>query len=335
MNQGSIRMPAVTTACAGHGCARRADGGGDRRPAEPGARLCRPCRDHLVRDLTRLPELYEECARHLDGSGGERCVERTSGGPLPGTPFNSWAAEVRSSILAVLGSWATLVVEELGLAGPRRAVGPLAAFLLRHSGWLARHDAAGDLSAEVARLVRRAHSVMDPVTRRRIPIGECVEPGCPGGLTAVVRPQHPKWPATITCTADRSHRWFGPELLQLSRRLGGAAASARGATAGTTDTTGTTDRTGTTGMPRTTDTTGATTPTGADAEDRPGSGAAAPQPETRWVTAADIARLWSMPPGSVYRHASTRKWRRRSQSGRTYYHAADVYETLKHRAGAA
>jgi hypothetical protein len=233
-------------------------------------------------------------------------VEKTSGGPLPGMPFNSGAAEARSAIMAVLSCWATLVVEERGLTGPRRAVAPLAGFLARHADWLAAHEAAGDASAEVAQLVRRAHGVIDPATSRRIPIGDCVEPGCSGGLTAVVRPRQPQLPATITCTADPSHHWVGHEWLQLSRRIGAAASAGSEGTAGAEA-------------------------AGTAPESRPADAA----PAERWVTAADIARLWAMPPGSVYRHASTQKWRRRSRSGRTYYHAADVCETLNRRADAA
>ncbi|MET7648845.1 hypothetical protein ABZS83_35555 [Streptomyces sp. NPDC005426] len=298
-------MPVRTAVCAGTGCVRRESGGRARRLAAPGARLCPACHERLVRDLNRLPALYEECARHLGGGGGERCTEKTSGGPLPGMPFNARAAEARSAILAVLSSWATLVLEERGLGGPRRAVAPLSRFLAGHGGWLAAHPAAGEVSAEVAQLVRRAHGVIDPSTSRRIPIGACVEPDCAGELTAVVRPQQPQLPATITCAADPSHRWLGHEWLQLSRRITATA---------TSDAAGPED----------------------DADTRtPARAAAAAAPETRWVTASDIARLWGMPSGSVYRHASTQKWRRRSLSGRTYYHAADVHETLSCRPTAA
>ncbi|MET9956825.1 hypothetical protein ABZ135_35490 [Streptomyces sp. NPDC006339] len=291
----------MTTVCVGAGCVRREGAGRARRPAAAASRLCLDCHERLVRDLNRLPELYEECARHLDGSGGgDRALEKTSGGPLPGMPFNLRAADVRTSILAVLSGWASLVLEERGLAGPRRAVGPLVHFLTRNGAWLAAHDAAGEASAEIAGLVRKALGVIDPATSRRIAVGACVEPGCSGALTAVVQPRRPQLPATITCGADVSHHWVGHEWLQLSRRLGAAAATA------------------------------------------PASGPAEPagtvtdlEAEVRWMTAADIARLWDMPPGSVYRHASTQKWRRRSGNGRTYYHAGDVYETLHRRDEAA
>ncbi|MFI8829099.1 hypothetical protein [Streptomyces sp. NPDC053431] len=309
-------MTVVTTVCAGTSCVRREGAGRARRPAAPASRLCLDCHERLVRDLNRLPELYEECARHLDGSGGDRAVERTSGGPLPGMPFNLRAADVRTQILAVLSAWASLVLEERDLAGPRRAVVPLVNFLTRHGTWLAAHDAAGEVSAEIAQLVRRALGVIDPTTSRRIAVGGCVEPGCTGALTAVVRPRHPQLPATITCGADASHHWVGHEWLQLSRRLGATAGAAASATTGAT---------------------GArvVAAVAGGAASAPAGGTSDLEAEVRWMTAADIARLWDMPPGSVYRHASLRKWRRRSRSGRTYYHAGDVYETLHGRDAAA
>ena len=205
------------------------------------------------------------------------------------------------------------------MTAPRRAVAQLAEFLIRHVDWLAAHHAAGEVTEEVGGLMRAAGRVIDPVTRRRVPISGCVEPGCSGELTAVVRPQQPQVPAEICCDADTSHRWLGHQWLQLSRRIGAAG---RGA------------------APR------SPAPATRPAADVAPAGAAGPKPRTsvslraraerampveepvRWVTAADITRLWAIPSGSVYRHASTAKWRRRSHSGRTYYHGSDVDQTL-------
>ncbi len=50
-----------------------------------------------------------------------------------------------------------------------------------------------------------------------------------------------------------------------------------------------------------------------------------------WVSAGHIARLWRIPPGSVYRHAGEQRWRRRTRGGRTYYHGGDVRRTLEGR----
>ena len=50
-----------------------------------------------------------------------------------------------------------------------------------------------------------------------------------------------------------------------------------------------------------------------------------------WLTAADIARLWGIAPGSVYRHASEQSWQRKRLGGLTYYGASDVQTTLNRR----
>ncbi|MFA3873259.1 hypothetical protein ABS735_06175 [Streptomyces sp. MMCC 100] len=52
------------------------------------------------------------------------------------------------------------------------------------------------------------------------------------------------------------------------------------------------------------------------------------EPAVRWMTARDIALLWSIAPGSVYRRASQDRWRRQARNGRTYYHAQDVHASL-------
>ena len=44
----------------------------------------------------------------------------------------------------------------------------------------------------------------------------------------------------------------------------------------------------------------------------------------RWLSVADICALRDIAPGSVYRLASERRWRRRRLSGRTYYAATDI-----------
>lgn len=59
-------------------------------------------------------------------------------------------------------------------------------------------------------------------------------------------------------------------------------------------------------------------------------GSAVPVQE-RWLAAADIARLWSRPTGTVYRLASEQGWRRVTRSGRTYYAEDDVDRGLSRR----
>ncbi|MGQ4719194.1 hypothetical protein ACUN22_36675 [Streptomyces anulatus] len=302
MSQEKIRTAMVTKACtcAGAGCRRREAAGQAARRAVSGTVLCMPCRDRLARELRQLPALFEECARRLDISA-DRGRDRVSGGSLPGLPLNTAAVEARSAIVSVLASWSAAVAQERGVAAPTRVVARLAGFLLRHIEWLAVHRAAGELSREVAQLARGAARVTGPGPNRRFTIGDCVEDGCAGRLTATVRPDRPGVPAEITCDVSAGHRWLGHEWMQLSRRLGARrnpAAAGDGAAVEAAET---------------------------SAEGLPAVAEAA---RTRWFSAADVSRLWNIPAGSVYRHASQQQWRRRTSQGRTYYHDTDVHKTL-------
>lgn len=48
----------------------------------------------------------------------------------------------------------------------------------------------------------------------------------------------------------------------------------------------------------------------------------------RWLSPKVIARLWEVPPGTVYRLASEHGWRRIRKKGRTYYAEDDVHLVL-------
>ncbi|MEV0374195.1 hypothetical protein AB0I10_31060 [Streptomyces sp. NPDC050636] len=58
---------------------------------------------------------------------------------------------------------------------------------------------------------------------------------------------------------------------------------------------------------------------------------AGPCPE-RWLSVADISRLWDLSTSSVYRLASERQWRRRRDAGRVRYAESDVHDSLSRRA---
>lgn len=265
--------------CDGAACRRRETDGRARELAVAGSRLCPTCRLRLTHDLRRLPRLHDECGQLL--TGADRPRDRTSGGGgAPGLPFNTAAAEARSSIVSTLRSWAALVVEERRVGAPPDDPAEIADFLLRHCGWLLDHEAAGELSDEVARCVRRAGHVIDPTPRRRVPVGDCVVRDCGGVLTAAVRRGGADPAVEVGCDTEPAHRWSGQEWL---RR-----------------------------------------------DDRPGTERA--EPVVRWMSARDIAALWGTAPGSVYRHASEARWRRRAVNGRTYYHEQDVRASLGARA---
>lgn len=221
MESESVRLRVTTRLCAGEGCRARERQGRCRRLTEGPSHLCAPCRGHLVADLNRLPGLYQACAEILGGSrppGGLR--ERTSGGALPGLPFNTAAADARAATVAVLGSWAGLIVQKRRVHPPSRTVDALAAFLIRHSDWLCTHSTAGDASREVARLTRRAQNAVDPA-HRRVSVGRCPESGCGGILRTVVHPSAPAGSGQIRCDVDPAHLWSGHQWAQLGQRLRG------------------------------------------------------------------------------------------------------------------
>lgn len=272
----------VGSLCEGTGCWYRHETGRGRLPAYAGWRLCLACRNYLGEQLAKLPELYDECERSLNGSSKHgQPREGRPGQPVSGMPFNTAAADVRSKILGVLGSWSGMVAEQRRIAAPRRNVATLAKFLGAHRDWIAAHAAAGDASEEVAQLVRLARRVAYPDTVRRVPVGVCVDAECSGELVALLHSAEPSLSAEIICDANPRHSWPAYRWTQLSRRLKAAPAS---------------------------ETTVA-----------------------RWLSAADIARLWGLPAGSVYRLASEGRWRRCSEAGRTYYHETDVERTFSQR----
>ena len=290
----SPAIAATTARCAGVRCRRPADRP-DAAPVAParvpdGGRLCRSCTDLLVSQAGRLPALFVECGRRL-GAPGERRGERVSGGAVPtGMPFNTAAAEARSAIVGVLSSWSALIADGRRITGPRRDVGSMAAFLVGHADWLRGHEAAGDGSRELDQLTRQARRVVEPEERSRVRVGACVEPGCAGDLVALVRKGQRRSAHTeVRCSHVAGHRWSGHEWLQLGSRM--ARARERANTAA--------------GLP-----------------------APAPRHAAAWLTATDIAELWGIPTGSVYRHASEQNWTRRRLAGRTYYGTSDVQATL-------
>ncbi|MFH7597486.1 hypothetical protein WDV06_20630 [Streptomyces racemochromogenes] len=278
---------AVTAPCQGEGCRRRTADGHSRRRTAEGGRLCRPCREHLDAGLAELVHLYEECGRMLAGAAPGSLRERTTGGELPGLPFNGAAADVRARMVSVLGSWSGLVAQERGFAPPPRTVAALSAFLRRNGDWLVAHPAAAEATEEIARLVRAGRRAAFPDPTRSIRLGTCPEPGCSGSLTVAVRGADRDTGRdagrAVVCDADPAHRWTSDQWSGLSRSM--------------------------------------------EADERTAA-------TERWLTAADIARLWHTPTGTVYRLASEQKWRRRNRAGRTYYNETDVRTCFDRRAAA-
>ncbi|MET8755722.1 hypothetical protein ACFXPI_31145 [Streptomyces sp. NPDC059104] len=223
----------VTALCHGEGCRGAGADGRPRRRTVRDGRLCRTCRDHLSAGLGELAHLYEECGRVLGGTTPGSLRERTSGGELPGLPFNGAAADVRARMVSVLGSWGGLVAQERGFPAPPRTVADLTAFLQRNADWIAAHPAAAEASEEIARLVRSGRRAAFPEPARTFRLGDCPEPGCPGGLALSVRDADRTAGRAVVCDADPAHRWTSDRWSELSDSL--EAGRAPGAAAPATE----------------------------------------------------------------------------------------------------
>ncbi|MFF8608941.1 hypothetical protein ACF06X_23705 [Streptomyces sp. NPDC015346] len=344
--------------CEGASCAAPAGAARGRAPAGAGGgRLCVVCRHRLAEGLRRLPALHEACGQVLTGGAPGGLRERTTGGALPGLPFNGAAAEVRSRMRAVLGSWGGLVAQQRSLPVPPRTVAALAGFLLRNADWLAAHPAAGAVSAEIAALVRDGHRIAYPDERRRIRLGACAEPGCTGKLTVSVSvgTRGPAGTPEIRCDADADHVWPSERWSALHRAMVGAApggqaaaaapgqAPGRAAGAAPGQVAGAAPGHGPGQAPVHAPGQAAgyaPVPTAGHAPGQapgraptaaPGRSVATARGSERWLTAADIAALWRTPVGSVYRLASEQRWRRHKRRGRTYYSERDAHAYFERR----
>jgi len=195
----------VAPSCRGRRPSSTANADPRPRPAAPGLVLCRSCRDRLAADLVALPGLYAELERNLATSRG--MLERVRGSGTPGIRLNQQAVNVRADMLAVLASWADLVVDGSGATPPARTVPALAAFLGRKLRWLSARPAAGDAADEIATLAQAAKTAARPDPSRRIQLGPCVVDGCNGRLTALVRDRDAALPSAITCDTGTDHAW--------------------------------------------------------------------------------------------------------------------------------
>ncbi|MBT2507459.1 hypothetical protein J7I98_16515 [Streptomyces sp. ISL-98] len=217
------------TTCHGEGCRRGRAEGRARRRASEGTQLCRECRDRLEAGLQQIPRLYDECERVLGGGAADGLRERTTGGSLPGLPFNGAASEVRTRMLATLGSWSGLVAQQRGLPAPGRTVAATTAFLLRNASWLAAHPAAAEATEEIAKLVRDGGRVARPDGSRNVRVGPCAEPDCSGTLSLTLRERARAAEPKIRCDADPAHSWASHRWGELNRSM--EAGAAQGAVA--------------------------------------------------------------------------------------------------------
>ena len=183
------------------------------------ARLCDGCCDRLRRDLESLPELYEECESAL-GHSTYHLTQRVSGSKGTGTgiPLNAAVMAARTEIMALLASWAGLVISERRLsAAPTRSVSGLSSFLATHLNWLVAHPAAEDFAEEVCGAARKAHTAAQLAPSLHIELGTCVQPGCGSTLYATGRAGDGRPKHQVRCGAG--HAWPARDWLLVAHRL--------------------------------------------------------------------------------------------------------------------
>jgi hypothetical protein len=172
-------------------------------------RLCAPCRERLRTELAELPDLYEDVL----GLSHYRFDDLVRTGKTTGICRNDAAVAVRADMLDLLASWATLVVDERGVAGPqRRAVPELVQFLNGHLDWLATHPAAADLADEIGDLAALAHEALAPKPATDVVLGRCARPGCSGTVRATTDDSLAR---QVSC--DAGHVWKPHQWLLLGR----------------------------------------------------------------------------------------------------------------------
>ncbi|MFI1831343.1 hypothetical protein ACH41E_33590 [Streptomyces sp. NPDC020412] len=97
--------------------------------------------------------------------------------------------DTRHHIVAVLMSWAEVVVEDLGVPAPDSSVTQLVRFLTHHLKWLTAQQPADDFADEVDGLRTELLRVIDPEHGgHRALAAPCVVPDCTGVIIA--SPQH-------------------------------------------------------------------------------------------------------------------------------------------------
>ena len=95
---------------------------------------------------------------------------------------------------------------------------------------IARHDAAEDVCAEMARHARQIEGMAKGRRARRVVLGGCPQVAldenavtigpCEGTLVALVHDEEDMLPAVVRCDTDREHAWTPGEWPALGRKLG-------------------------------------------------------------------------------------------------------------------
>jgi hypothetical protein len=135
--------------------------------------------------------------------------------------------ETRARIRLLLVTWTRIVCEERGINPPADTINELAAFLDRHTTWLAEQPYAGDPATQFAKQRSRARRIAYPDGTRTIEVGHCQRETdgirCDGVIKAILRRVDSLLPSAIVCDTDPDHTWDPTQWLRLGRQLKAAA----------------------------------------------------------------------------------------------------------------
>jgi hypothetical protein len=190
------------------------------RPAADGLAVCWPHRDHIEQDARRVPEIYRELEMVLGQSVVSGAIKLGGQRVETGLRLNPRAIASRTSIIAVLSSWSSLIVKERGHSSPGTDVDAMAEFIAVNATWLAAYrDLAGDCVDELHGLVHgEPWRVAHPSDTRITEISPCPMWSCDGMLRAIMR-RSGRRPSEIVCSTESGHRWLAHEWFNLAAMM--------------------------------------------------------------------------------------------------------------------
>lgn len=151
----------------------------DQRPVHDGGQLCAACWADLRADFAELPELVHDLERVLAG------LTKTGGSPIGivvrtaerGIGFDERAGDLLRQLHNTLGGWVRVLCEDNALlVDVANRIADLARWLGEHEREIRRHEAAGELWAEVHELTERARYAVLPRGGSRAYLGVCSAP---------------------------------------------------------------------------------------------------------------------------------------------------------------
>ncbi|BBA98086.1 putative ovmZ homologue [Actinacidiphila reveromycinica] len=179
---------------------------------------------HLKGNLAALPGLYQETLHHISPVSRQMHQTRVSGSRNT-DQLSMSALDARQNILAILESWADLVVDKHGGEILTRSVPHLTYFLMRNLGWLTAQPQAADFADEIDGLRLELLRTIDPEPAEPdLLTWDCVVAGCGGKITTPTQHVGNSDGKSVRCSSGHTweiHEWI--TLRPLMARQGKAA----------------------------------------------------------------------------------------------------------------